>query len=80
MYTGNPGSSVRIDLLNGGSFYQTIATSTSIGSNGYGHYYWDISSSQKGGANFQVRITSASNPSITGNSGSFSITTNRGGV
>src|SRR5208337_1492680 len=78
IYAGNPGSSVRIDLLNGGSLYQTIATGTSIGSNGYGHYYWYISSSQNGGTNFQVRITSTSNPSITSTSGSFSITKNRG--
>ena len=77
-YTGNPGNTVRIDLLNGGSIYRNIATSTSLGSGGHGHYYWGISSSQSGGSKFQVRITSTGNPVITSTSGFFSITANRG--
>jgi hypothetical protein len=72
-YTGNPGPAVRIDLLQGGSLYQTIVPSTSAGRNGYGHCYWYISNSQKNGYNFQIRITSTSNPAITGTSGTFTI-------
>jgi C1A family cysteine protease len=72
-YTGNLGYAVRIDLLKGGSFYQTIAVSTSASGNGSGYYYWRISNSQTSGSNFQVRIASASNPVVTSASGSFSI-------
>lgn len=72
-YTGNPGPAVRIDLLKGGSLYQTIAPSASMGGHGSGLYYWRISSSQTSGSNFQVRITSTSNPGITSTSGSFAI-------
>ncbi len=72
-YTGNPGHAVRIDLLKGGSLYQTITSSASIGSNGSGYFSWRISSFQNSGSNFQVRITSTSNPGITSTSGSFSI-------
>ncbi len=72
-YTGNPGRAGRIDLLKGGSLYQTITPNTSMGSNGSGYYSWHISSSQSSGSNFQVRITSTGNPGIISTSGSFSI-------
>ncbi|MGD0622596.1 MAG: Ser-Thr-rich GPI-anchored membrane family protein [Thermacetogeniaceae bacterium] len=72
-YTGNPGHAVKIDLLKGGSLYQTITSSASIGSNGSGYYSWHISIFQNSGSNFQVRITSTGNPGITSISGYFSI-------
>ncbi|MGD0154412.1 MAG: Ser-Thr-rich GPI-anchored membrane family protein, partial [Thermacetogeniaceae bacterium] len=72
-YTGNPGNSVKIELLKGGTLYNTITSGTLTGSNGNGYYSWHISIFQASGSNFQVRITSASNPYMTSTSGYFSI-------
>ena len=41
-YTGNPGSTVKIELLKEGAFYKTLTSSTSIGSAGSGSYSWQI--------------------------------------
>jgi hypothetical protein len=72
-YTGTPGNSVSIRLLKESRLYQTIAPSTSIGSNGSGYYSWRISISQASGSNFQIQVASAGNPSVTSTSGDFSI-------
>ncbi len=72
-YTGNPGSTVRIDLLRGGRLYTTIAYETTIGRNGTGNYSWHVSFFQATGSNFQVRLTSNSNPGLTSTSGYFYI-------
>ncbi len=64
-YTGNPGSAVELDLLQGGSLNSTIASSASIGSNGTGSYSWTIPTSLAAGSNYQVCITSTTVASCT---------------
>jgi hypothetical protein len=71
-YTGNPGYSVRVDLLKGGALYNTIGYAP-IGTNGSGYCSWHVSIWQAGGSNFQVRLTSTGSSSITSTSGYFSI-------
>ncbi len=74
-YTGNPGTYVKIDLLNNGSFVSTIASSASIGSGGSGSYSWNIPSTQATGTLYQIRVTSTNNATYTDTSNSsFSIT------
>src|SRR3990172_9045428 len=74
-YAGNPGSSVKIELLKNGAVNKTITSSTSIGSGGSGSFNWTIANNQAAGTNYTVRITSTSNGSYTDTSnGNFSIT------
>ena len=64
-YTGNPGNSVRIELLNPDeSVNGTITNSVSIGTGGNGSYNWPIPSTQAGGT-YKVRVTSTTNASAT---------------
>jgi C1A family cysteine protease len=72
-YTGNPGASVKIDLLNSGSLDSTIASSVSIGSGGSGSYVWNIPSDEASGTLYQIKVTSDTAYTDTSNS-SFSIT------
>jgi len=69
-YGGNPGSSVRIELLKAGLVTNTISYFTSIGSAGSGSYNWAIPSNQTSGSDYSVRITSTSNSSYTDTSDS----------
>ena len=57
-YTGNPGSSVKIDLYNNIFFYSNIAASVPVGSGGLGSYSWKIPSTQQPGNLYQVKVTS----------------------
>jgi len=73
-YAGNPGSSVKIDLLNGPEVVRTITSSTPIGGFGWGSYNWAIPADQAGGSNYEIRITSTSNSAYSSTSSSpFSI-------
>jgi hypothetical protein len=73
-YTGNPGSSVKIELLKGGMFNGTITSSASVGRGGAGSYNWRIPSDQALGADYRIRVTSTSNSAYTDSSDSdFSI-------
>jgi hypothetical protein len=60
-YNGNPGSTVKIELLKEGAFYKTLTSSTSIGSAGSGSYSWQISAGTELGTNYMIRVTSTSN-------------------
>ncbi len=73
-YQGNPGSSVRIELYKGASFTGLIATK-SIGSSGTGYLSWKIPSALKDGSDYKIKVVSASNNSISGESENFSIIT-----
>jgi YVTN family beta-propeller protein len=70
-YTGNPGPSVKIELLKGGSLNNIINSITGVGSDGIGSYEWLIPTTQMPGTDYKVRITSvqnsAYNNSSTGN-------------
>ena len=64
-YTGNPGSSVRIELLKGGVLNRTIIASRSVGSGGTGFFMWTVPSSQAPGNDYAIRVTSTTNGSFT---------------
>ena len=72
-YTGNPGTTVMIELV-GGSASSVIKASKSIGANGKGSYSWIIPKEQASGSDYKVRITSTTKPSCTATSnGTFTI-------
>jgi PKD repeat protein len=60
-YTGNPGSTVKIELLKGAAFYKLLNSSTSIGGAGSGSYPWTISADTALGTDYKMRVTSTSN-------------------
>jgi YD repeat-containing protein len=60
-YTGNPGGTVKIELLKGPAVDSVISSGTSIGSNGLGSYSWNIPYSKAGGSDYWVRVTSTTN-------------------
>jgi PKD repeat protein len=64
-YTGTPGSTVKIELLNGNTLYKVLTSSTSIGKANHGSYSWKISTSIAAGNNYKIRITSKSNSVYT---------------
>jgi PKD repeat protein len=73
-YTGSPGSTVKVVLLNGDSEVGTISSGTPIGSAGRGSYIWPMSTDGSLGSNFKIRIQSTSQPGISDTSnGYFSI-------
>ena len=71
-YTGNPGSSVKIELLSG-SASSVIAHSASTGKDGTGSYSWTIPNTQASGDNYRISVTSASVSSCTNTSSPFTI-------
>jgi len=74
-YSGNPGSYVKIELLKGGVLNRTIVSSVSKGTAGSGFYSWPIPSTQAGGSDYQVKVTSTTNSAYTDASdGNFTIT------
>lgn len=78
-YAGNPGSSVKIELLQGATAsaptsVKSIVSSTSIGSGGSGSYLWKIPKTQTVANNYWIRITSTTNSAYSDASdNSFSI-------
>lgn len=73
-YTGVMDSSVKIELLKGGALYTVIASNADPGSEGAGSYAWTIPQDQETGDDYQVRVTSNSNPALSGASvGNFRI-------
>ena len=61
-YGGDPGSSVKIELLKGGVVNRTVARRVSTSS---GSYNWKIPSDQTPGSEYQIKVTSTSNGSYT---------------
>lgn len=73
-YTGNPGTTVQIILINGTTGGSTTLTSKAkIGSGGTGSYTWRISKQQAAGSNYRIRVTSTGNGSSATSPG-FTIT------
>ena len=64
-YTGNPGSSVKIDLYKGTSLNRTITSGTSAGSGGSGSYNWPIPADVSAGTDYRVSVTSTSYSSVS---------------
>jgi hypothetical protein len=67
-YTGYPGPYVKIDLLKKGIYHRTIIPEISIGSSGNGFYWWTIPYYEMLGDNYQIRVTSTSDPLYTATS------------
>jgi len=76
---GDPGTNVRIELLKGGVLDSVIAASTQK-SFRYGILQLAIPASQTAGTDYQVRVTSISNPAITDMSNNFFTITPSGSI
>jgi hypothetical protein len=70
-YTGNPGSTVKIVLLKGGSEIGTIASSVPIGTSGKGSYVWPGWTGRVPGSDYKVSVQSTSQPTIKDISNNF---------
>ncbi len=69
-WESNVGGSVKIDLFKSGTFYKTISSSTTND----GSHTWNIANDISTGQQFQIRVTSLANDTITGESeGNFCI-------
>ena len=64
-YTGNPGTSVKIELWKGGVLNRTIISSASTGSGGNGSYNWTIPSNQTPDIDYRIKVTSTTNAAAT---------------
>jgi hypothetical protein len=67
-YNGNPGRSVRIELLQGATVISTLRQSTSAGFKGSGSYNWLLSKELVTGKDYKIRVTSTTIPSCTDSS------------
>ena len=63
-YTGNPGQTVKIELLKGGVLDHILNSSTAIGNGGIGYYYWEVSPTQPIGDDYSIRISSTLYPAM----------------
>lgn len=61
IYSGNPGSTVRVELLRGWGVNKLIAASAPIGSAGSGSISFTVPSWQTLATNYKIRVTSTSN-------------------
>jgi len=83
-YTGEPGSTIRIELLKG-TTTSLITQSEDIGHGGLGYYYWRIPTNQSPGSDYKIRLTTSSgytdtsNASFTINKPSITVTSPNGG-
>ena len=68
--TGNPGPSVKIELLKGGATNTVINYYAPIGNNGKGVFIWTAPVTQANGNDYKIRITSITNPACTDTSDS----------
>ena len=64
-YGGNPGASVKLELLKGGIVNRIIKSFASKGSGGNGSFDWLIPPTQVMGSDYRIRITSTRNGSYT---------------
>ncbi len=69
-YTGNPGSSVKIELYKGSSLNRTITLSTPLAR---GSYAWTIPSDVSYGTDYLIKITSTSSSTSDMSDGYFTI-------
>ncbi len=74
-YIGDPGATVKIELLKAGAVQSTITAGTAAGSGGSGSYPWAIPDSQTLGTDYRIRISSTTVAGCTDTSDSdFAIT------
>lgn len=70
-YSGDPGASVKIELMKNGVLYRTISSSVSSGSSGNGSYNWTIPSDLEPSKKYKIRVTSTSNGSAADTSNRY---------
>lgn len=63
-YTGNPGASVKIELMKGAVVNRVIVPSTPIGAAGTGSYSWTIPAGQTAGSDYRIRVSSTANAAL----------------
>jgi C1A family cysteine protease len=63
-YSGNIGTSVKIDLYKGDSLNRTIIASTSAGTGGVGSFTWSVPVDLAAGSDYKVSITSTTYGSV----------------
>ncbi|MBI5102040.1 MAG: Ig-like domain-containing protein [Nitrospirae bacterium] len=68
-YTGNPGSSVKIELYEGGVYKNAIASSVPKGTNGSGSYQWTVPPTIAAGGSYRIRVTGTTSGAYFGESG-----------
>jgi len=72
-YTGNPGSTVRVDLLKGSRVVGTITPNRWLGSSGEGFQTWSLPLSLKPGNDYRIRVRSNIYPKVEDTSEAFTI-------
>jgi hypothetical protein len=74
IYTGDPGPSVKIELLKGGVLNQVIVARTPMGSGVNGTYNWGVPPDLAPGSDYKIRITSVTDGTYTDTSnGNFTV-------
>lgn len=72
-YTGDPGDTVKIELLKNGSVFRNVSSGTGAGDGGKGSYKWSIPKDIPPG-NYKLRISGSSSTTSDTSDGEFSIT------
>ena len=72
-YSGDLGSSVRIELLKGRTLNATLATGVPIGTGGEGSYDWSIPTQQIAGTDYRIRVAVEGNEAYADTGVGFSI-------
>jgi len=72
-YTGNPGTTLKIELIKGGGTPTSIARSTAVGTSGTGSYAWKIPTTFTPGIDYKVQITSTTYAFATDTSAEFTV-------
>lgn len=67
-YSGNVGTSVKIELFKAGAFNRTITTAAAIGANGSGSFNWYVPAQQVTGSDFTIKVTSIANTAVADSS------------
>jgi len=67
-YAGNPGDTVKIELVKNGTVDRLIADNVSVGTGGKGAYSWSMPDPLPFSQHYQVRVTSDTRPDITDDS------------
>jgi len=64
-YTGYPGSTVRIELLNGSTVYRVVTPGTPVGKEGTGSLIVPVPPDMPLGTDYRIRVTSTSYPMVS---------------
>jgi hypothetical protein len=72
-YTGNPGSQVRLELLNAGAVVSVLSYSASIGTSGVGAFLWTIPRTLTAGSDYTIRVSSTTTSTTDVSNATFTI-------